>query len=118
MILAEGLDKVVEILPIAAGSVQMENGAWLVFRDLRTFILDEMDVDISDRRQIKAARLLKVSAASHGRNRVCWIDCVMLQYMAWRLPEHRSALSEWLGITSLWAPPRRVDQLRLDLICL
>lgn len=96
VIFAEGFDKVVESLSIAADSVQMGNDACYLLRDLRTFMRDEMDVDISDRRLVKAARLLKVSAASHGRNRVDPIDCLLLQYVAWRLPEHRSAVRQWL----------------------
>jgi MoxR-like ATPase len=89
VIFAEGLD-------VAVDSVQMGNEVCFLFRDLRTFMRDEMDVDISDRRLVKASRLLKVSAASHGRTRVDPIDCLLLQHMAWRLPEQRGAVREWL----------------------
>lgn len=95
-VFVDGLDKVVEALSIAADSVHMGNEACFLLRDLRTFMRDDMDVDISDRRLVKAARLLKVSAASHGRTRVDPIDCLLLQHMAWRLPEHRIAVREWL----------------------
>ena len=57
---------------------------------------DELDTSVSDRRLVKAARLLKLSAASHGRTRVDPIDCLLLQHIAWRMPEQRFAVKEWL----------------------
>jgi hypothetical protein len=38
---------------------------------------EKLNVDVSDRRLVKAARLLKISAASHGRTRVDPIDCLL-----------------------------------------
>ena len=57
---------------------------------------EDLDVDVSDRRLVKAARLLKVSAASHGRTKVDPVDCLLLQHVIWRMPEQRAAVREWL----------------------
>ena len=92
----EGLDIVIAALSKAADSVQMGDDACVLMRDLRRFMKEELDVNVSDRRLVKAARLLKISAASHGRTRVDPIDCLLLQHVVWRLPEQRSAIREWL----------------------
>mmetsp|Transcript_33433 Transcript_33433/g.73321 ORF Transcript_33433/g.73321 Transcript_33433/m.73321 type:complete len:260 (-) Transcript_33433:161-940(-) len=65
-------------------------------RNLRTFMRDELDVDVSDRRLVRAARLLRLSAASHGRTVVDPIDCLLLQHIVWRLPEQRAVVRQWL----------------------
>lgn len=96
VVFSDGLDRVVETLSQAADRVSMGMEASFLLRDLRSFTREEMDVDISDRRLVKAARLLKVSAASHGRTSVDPIDCLLLQHIAWRLPEQRTTVREWL----------------------
>jgi MoxR-like ATPase len=96
VIFADGLDRIVQALSIAADSVHIDSHISYLLRDLRIFLRDEMNVNMSDRRLVKAARLLKVVAASHGRKRVDPIDCLLLQHVAWSLPEHRDAIREWL----------------------
>lgn len=96
VVFSDGLDRVVEKLSVAADRVQIGSDASFLLRDLRTFVKENLDVDISDRRVVKAARLLKISAASHGRTSVDPIDCLLLQHVAWRLPEQRSVVREWL----------------------
>jgi MoxR-like ATPase len=93
---ADGIDKVVEALSMAASTVEMDSDICFLLRDLRMHARDELDMDISDRRLVKAARLLKISAASHGRRKVDPIDCLILQHVAWNLPEQCSAVREWL----------------------
>jgi MoxR-like ATPase len=96
IVFASGLDKVVKDLSKAADDVFMSQDICSLIRDLRNFMRDKLDVDVSDRRLIKAARLLKISAASHGRTSVDPLDCLLLQHVAWRLPEQHSAVRDWL----------------------
>lgn len=96
LLFTDGLDQVVQSLAMAATHIEMGDDACALMRDLRTFMRETLDSTVSDRRLIKAARLLKLSAASHGRTRVDPIDCLLLQHVAWRLPEQRSAVKEWL----------------------
>lgn len=93
---AEGLDNVIQALAAAAESVTIRDDICALLRDLRTFMKEELDVDVSDRRLTKAARLLKISAASNGRTSVDRIDCMLLQHIVWRFPEQRHAVREWL----------------------
>jgi MoxR-like ATPase len=95
-VFADSLDGIVGNLSVAADAVQMDADTAFLLRDLRAFLRDEMNVNMSDRRLLKAARLLKVVAASHGRSRVDPIDCLLLQHVAWNLPEQREAIREWL----------------------
>jgi MoxR-like ATPase len=91
-----GLDELAASLSAAVGGVEMGEGVCVLMRDLRTYLRQELGVELSDRRLVKAARLLKVCAASHGRTRVDYIDCLLLQHIVWRLPEERTAVREWL----------------------
>jgi MoxR-like ATPase len=95
-VFSEDLDKLIESISVAADHVTMGEEACALMRDLRTFMREELDVDVSDRRLVKATRLLKVSAACHGRTRVDPLDCLLLQHTMWRLPEEHSAVREWL----------------------
>ncbi|KAL7570304.1 hypothetical protein ACA910_017154 [Epithemia clementina (nom. ined.)] len=96
MVFSDGLDHIVAALSLAADTVTMDRNACELMRDLRTFIRDELNIDISDRRLVKASRLLKISAACHGRSRVDPIDCMILQHCVWQVPEQRAAIKEWL----------------------
>jgi MoxR-like ATPase len=96
VVFTDGLDQVVEALSTAANNVLMGADACALLRDLRNYMREELDVDVSDRRLLKAARLLKISAASHGRISVDPLDCLLLQHVVWRLPEQRVAVREWL----------------------
>jgi MoxR-like ATPase len=92
----DGLDRICESLLQAARRVQLETDISYLLRDLRIFLRDELNVNMSDRRLVKAAHLLKVSAATHGRTRVDPLDCLLLQHMAWNVPEQRDMIIEWL----------------------
>lgn len=111
-----GLDSVVNALALAANDVKMGEEACVLMRDLRTFLREDLDVIVSDRRLVKSARLLKISAASNGRARVDPIDCLLLQYVAWQLPEQKNAVLEWLWdhLTPAGSTPNAaVSQFRL-----
>lgn len=96
LVFTDGLDKIVRALSAAATNVQMGNDVCCLIRDLRAFLREDLNVDISDRRLVKAARLLKISAASNGRASVDPIDCLLLEYIAWQTPEQQNAIREWL----------------------
>ena len=90
------LDGVVVDISNALDEISISQNICILIRDLRSFVRDELGIYISDRRLVKAARLLKVSAASHGRESVDFVDCLLLQHVLWQLPEHRDAIREWL----------------------
>ena len=96
LIFANGLDEVVDAFSAAVSSIQMGVDACELMRDLRTYMREEHNIDVSDRRLVKVARLMKISAASHGRARVDPIDCVLLQHCIWQLPEQRNIVRDWL----------------------
>ena len=96
IVFTDGLDRIFETLSLAAQQVRLDVDTSYLLRDLRTFLREEISIDMSDRRLVKAAQLLKVSAATHGRTRVDPIDCLLLQHMAWNLPEQREIITEWL----------------------
>lgn len=96
VIFTEGLDELIGALSSGADYVHMGQDACELMRDLRSYMREEQNVEISDRRLVKASRLLKISAASHGRTRVDPIDCLLLQHCMWQLPEQRSAVRDWL----------------------
>ncbi len=92
----ENLDDVITNLSHAADAVHIGLDICELLRDLRTFMRESHNVEISDRRLVKAVRLLKISAASHGRNTVDRIDCLLLQHCMWQVPEQRSVVRDWL----------------------
>ena len=97
LVFTDGLDKLIGDLSKAVDeNVVLGLDACFLLRDLRKFMKDELDVNVSDRRLVKATKLLKLSAASHGRSQVDMIDCLLLQHIAWRLPEQRVTIKEWL----------------------
>ena len=80
----------------AADTVTIPDHIASLIRNMRTFMNDELDVEVSDRRLVQSARLLRLSAATHGRKYVDPIDCLLLQDIVWRLPEERSIIRQWL----------------------
>ena len=94
--ISDKLQEVIVEISNAVNSVTIDQGICILLRDLRTFLRDELDIYVSDRRLVKASNLLKVSAASHGRKRVDFIDCLLLQHVLWQYPEQRQQISEWL----------------------
>ncbi|KAL7462749.1 hypothetical protein ACHAXS_003126 [Conticribra weissflogii] len=94
--MASDLETLVTDVNCSLGKITMDESICILIRDLRTFVRDELGVYISDRRLVKAARLLRVSAATHGRSRVDYVDCLLLQHILWQVPEQRLAIREWL----------------------
>lgn len=90
------LDEITEKLATAAKSVAMEDHVSRVIVGLRTYLRDGLSVQISDRRLLKTAQLLRLSAASHGRQKVDTVDCLLLQHCMWQLPEQKKSVTEWL----------------------
>jgi MoxR-like ATPase len=76
--------------------VAMDQNICVLIQKLRTFVRDELNVYISDRRLVKASRLLRVCAATHGRSQVDLIDCLLLENILWEVPEQQAAIREWL----------------------
>ncbi|KAL9188343.1 hypothetical protein ACHAXT_006721 [Thalassiosira profunda] len=94
--ISASLDEVVAEIASVLEDVTMDANICALIRDLRKFLREDLGVYVSDRRLVKAARLLKVSAASHGRTSVDYVDCLLLQHVVWQLPEQRDAIREWL----------------------
>ena len=90
------LDDLLGNFSAAADAVELKEDICEIVVQLRNFLREELLVDISDRRVVKAARLLKLSAASDGRRYVDPIDCLLLQHCLWEMPEQRQAIHEWL----------------------
>ncbi|KAL7553708.1 hypothetical protein ACHAWF_017043 [Thalassiosira exigua] len=90
------LDDAISEISMSLDTVSVGQNICVLFRDLRSFLRDELGLYVSDRRLVKASRLLKVSAASHGRQQVDLIDCLLLQHVMWQIPEHRDVIKEWL----------------------
>lgn len=90
------LQEVVQGLSKAVNFVEIGDHICKLMVDLRTYMKEEHDVEISDRRLAKVARLLKISAATHGRQRVDPVDCLLLQHCLWQLPEERRVVRQWL----------------------
>ena len=96
VVFLEGLDQVISGLLAGANNVLMTDDTCVLFKDLRNFLIEDLGVEVSDRRLIKAARLLKICAASSGRRRVDALDCLLLQHVVWDLPEQRAEIRDWL----------------------
>jgi MoxR-like ATPase len=90
------LDLIIKSLSLAADNVVMDDDACELMRDLRTYMREKQNVEISDRRLVKTTRLLKISAASDGRKKVDTIDFLLTQHCFWNEPEQRTAIRDWL----------------------
>jgi MoxR-like ATPase len=124
----DDLESAIMHIQNAANAVAMSPEACYLIRDLRHFMNEKLNVVVSDRRLVKVAHLLKISAASHGRTVVDPIDCWLLQNVMWRLPEQRAAIQDWLwdhitpyvdemGLASMSVPYRIVlNNLRRELL--
>jgi MoxR-like ATPase len=94
--LVDDLDGIIKSLSSASDSILMDVDACELMRDMRAFLRENHDIEISDRRLVKAARLLKISAASDGRGKVDTLDFLLLQHCFWNEPSERVAIREWL----------------------
>eukprot|EP00535_Pseudo-nitzschia_heimii_P013296 CAMPEP_0197197348 /NCGR_PEP_ID=MMETSP1423-20130617/32820_1 /TAXON_ID=476441 /ORGANISM="Pseudo-nitzschia heimii, Strain UNC1101" /LENGTH=1252 /DNA_ID=CAMNT_0042651169 /DNA_START=207 /DNA_END=3965 /DNA_ORIENTATION=+ len=90
------LDGIIKSLSLASDSVLMDDDACGLMRDMRASLRDDHDIEISDRRLVKATRLLKISAASDGRKKVDTLDFLLLQHCFWNEPSQRVTIREWL----------------------
>jgi len=94
--ISESLDEVVADISSKLNDVSIDQNISILIRDIRSFLRDQLGIYVSDRRLVKSARLLKVVAISNGRDRVDYIDCLLLQHVLWQLPNHRDGIREWL----------------------
>jgi uncharacterized protein with von Willebrand factor type A (vWA) domain/MoxR-like ATPase len=94
--IGENLDKIISALSSASQNVIMDSDACELMRDLRTFLKDKCNIEISDRRLVKTTKLMKLCAASDGRQKVDPIDFLVTQHCFWNEPEQRSMIREWL----------------------
>ena len=106
------LDEEISKVSTVLDNVSIGQNICILIRDLRTFLRDELDIYVSDRRLVKACRLLKVSAATNGRRRVDCIDCLLLQHVLWKYPEQRDTIREWLWENMTPGPDFLVEQTR------
>jgi MoxR-like ATPase len=90
------LDAIIKSLSLAAENIVMGEDACELMRDLRVFMREKQNVEISDRRLVKVTRLLKICAATDGRKKVDTIDFLVTQHCFWNEPEERSAIRDWL----------------------
>lgn len=91
-----GLDEVSRNVSDSIQSIKMNRNIGVLLKDIRNFVTDTLGQYVSDRRLIKAARLLRVSAATHGRKQVDIIDVLLLQHMLWTYPQQKDALREFI----------------------
>jgi MoxR-like ATPase len=117
-----GLDGVIDSLTAVSVSVVMDRDAAELMRGLQTYLRAELSVQVSDRRLVKASRLLKICAASNGRSKVDPIDFFVLQHCFWNVPEERTPIRDWLwdhltpGCTSVEQFRFLLESLRMEIV--
>ncbi|NMF90737.1 AAA family ATPase [Aromatoleum petrolei] len=96
-------------LDAAAGQVALPAEVTAMFAELRAH-LRAAQVYVSDRRWVKAARLLRIAAASEGRRAVSLWDLLLLPWCTAPDAPRQAALCDWLcarlGVREAFAPPR------------
>ncbi|MCK9986579.1 MAG: MoxR-like ATPase [Azoarcus sp.] len=96
-------------LDVAAGRVTLPAAVTTMFAELRAH-LAAAEVYVSDRRWVKAARLLRIAAASEGRDAVSLWDLLLLPWCTAPDAPRQAALGDWLcarlGVREAFAPPR------------
>ena len=105
---SDGLDEVFRNVSESLPSIAMDQNIGILIKDIRNFV-NTLGQYVSDRRLVKAARLLRVSAATHGRKQVDLIDVLLLQHMLWTFPQQKDALREFI-IDNLTPNDDIVDQ--------
>lgn len=93
---SDGLDEVFRTVSESLPSISMNQNVGILIKDIRNFVTNTLGQYVSDRRLVKAARLLRVSAATHGRKQVDLIDVLLLQHMLWTYPQQKDALREFI----------------------
>jgi MoxR-like ATPase len=106
-----GLDEVFRNVTKTLPSITMAQNIAIFIKDIRNFVGETLGQYVSDRRLVKAARLLRISAATHGRKQVDLIDVLLLQHMLWTYPHQKDALREFI-VDNLTPNNDIVDQSR------
>ncbi|MBX3473066.1 MAG: AAA family ATPase [Planctomycetes bacterium] len=84
----------VESIQKEAAKVQLGDEVVGLLAELREFLLRQK-IEVSDRRWVKMANMLKVSAYTNGRAEVSRWDCWLLQHCTWSRPEQRQTIQKW-----------------------
>ena len=93
---SDRLDDVISSLSAAVPTIHVPPPVLTHLIDLRTYLREELSVEVSDRRLVKAVRLLRIVSASDGRGRGDLVDCLLLQHVVWSSLEQRGAVRDWL----------------------
>jgi MoxR-like ATPase len=83
-------------ISLSIDTVSLDQSICVLIQQLRRFARDQLNMYLSDRRLVKAARLLRVSAVSNGRAQVDLVDCLLLEHIFWQIPEQQAAVREWM----------------------
>ena len=81
-----------------ASSVSVPDDVLDLIADLRAHLQDEREPPIycSDRRLVKAVKLLRTAAWADGRSSVSRRDAMLLRHVLWQRPGESDAIGEWL----------------------
>eukprot|EP01041_Mallomonas_annulata_P004719 gene4719-9363_t len=95
---AVGSTEFIESVIRDAAWVQVPVDVKELLQDLRIFLREGLTPPspCSDRRLVKAVRMLCVMAASQARKRVSLLDCLILRHVFWTQPEDFEKISDWL----------------------
>lgn len=74
--------------------------------DVRRFVREELGGAVSDRRMLRTARLLRVSACTQGRRAVSALDCELLAYTLAPDPSRAGQVRDFVRPRSLPGPAR------------
>ena len=91
-------ENVLDIILQAENDVEIPQYILNLLRNVRMYLRDEADpsTPVSDRRLIKIARMLRISAATNNRNIVAIQDCLLLKHVLWYAPEDQESITSWL----------------------
>jgi hypothetical protein len=90
------LQHVVSDISLSNDNVSLDQRICVLIQQLRAFAQDQLNMYLSDRRFVKAARLLRVSAVSNGRAQADLVDCLLLEHIFWQIPKQQAAVREWM----------------------
>ena len=106
---SDDLDEVFREVSESLPDIAMSQNIGIFMKDVRNFVTDTLGQYVSDRRLVKAARLLRVCAATNGRKQVDLTDVLLLQHILWTYPQQKDALREFI-IDNLTPKNDIVDQ--------
>mmetsp|Transcript_4042 Transcript_4042/g.14128 ORF Transcript_4042/g.14128 Transcript_4042/m.14128 type:complete len:532 (+) Transcript_4042:3-1598(+) len=92
------LDSLDSVRERAWAEVEVPDNVVELITALREFLQQrcEPPIYVSDRRLVKAVRMLKVAAYTCGRRTVNEFDCVLLKHVVWQKPEEAGKVADWL----------------------